>query len=185
MKIAETDILIIPGIGMTEADHWARRWAIKMPTAQVVEQAEWDKPDLETWLKTIEHAVMMSTRPVALVGHSLGCIAIAHLASRLVDTKVRGAFLVAVPDLEGNADVPKAAAAFKPVPREPLPFPSFVIGSENDPLSSAEHTADISSAWGSEFHNAGEAGHINTASGHGPWPEGMMMFARFMQRLKA
>ncbi len=33
------------------------------------------------------------------------------------------------------------------------------------------------------FADAGEAGHINAESGHGPWPEGSMTFAHFMTRL--
>ena len=32
---------------------------------------------------------------------------------------------------------------------------------------------------------AGNAGHINAASGHGPWPEGLLMFGELMKRLKA
>ncbi len=29
------------------------------------------------------------------------------------------------------------------------------------------------------------SGHINAASGHGPWPEGLLMFAELMKRLRA
>ena len=46
-----------------------------------------------------------------------------------------------------------------------------------------ERAADFAGAWGSDFHEAGDAGHIDTASGHGPWPEGLLMFTRLMQRL--
>jgi DNA helicase-2/ATP-dependent DNA helicase PcrA len=53
------------------------------------------------------------------------------------------------------------------------------------PSISVEKAVDMSTAWGSELHLAGEAGHINVASGHGPWPEGLLMFTRLMQRLKA
>ncbi|MFW8585524.1 alpha/beta hydrolase [Rhizobium beringeri] len=31
--------------------------------------------------------------------------------------------------------------------------------------------------------DAGESGHINADSGHGPWPEGTMVFAQFLGRL--
>ena len=31
----------------------------------------------------------------------------------------------------------------------------------------------------------GDAGHLNTASGHGPWPEGSMRFAMFLKTLSA
>ena len=46
-----------------------------------------------------------------------------------------------------------------------------------------EVAEDIASAWGSLFIDAGEAGHLNAESGHGPWPEGSMTFAQFMTRL--
>ena len=36
-----------------------------------------------------------------------------------------------------------------------------------------------------EQDDAGEAGHINGESGHGPWPEGLLTFGKFMSRLKA
>ena len=45
-----------------------------------------------------------------------------------------------------------------------------------------EVAEDIAGAWGSLFIDAGEAGHINAASGHGPWPEGSMTFASFLSR---
>ena len=63
--------------------------------------------------------------------------------------------------------------------------PSLLVVSTNDPLCSVERAVDMATAWGSELHFAGEAGHINVASGHGPWPEGLLMFTRLMQRLKA
>jgi predicted alpha/beta hydrolase family esterase len=55
--------------------------------------------------------------------------------------------------------------------------------SSTDPFCSLERAADYAGAWGSDFHQAGDAGHINAQSGHGPWPEGLMMFTRLMQRL--
>ncbi len=185
MKIAEADILLVPGLGNSGPDHWQRRWLEKMRTAQWVEQGEWDKPMLEPWVENIEKSILMATRPVVLVGHSLGVIAIVHTAQRLVDTKVRGALLVSPPDLDENEAVPGAALPFANIPRDPLPFPSLLVAGNNDPYCTPERAGDFANAWGSEFHNAGEAGHINTASGHGPWPEGLMMFTRLMQRIKA
>jgi len=34
------------------------------------------------------------------------------------------------------------------------------------------------------FIDACESGHINSESGHGPWPEGSMVFAEFMTQLQ-
>jgi len=185
MKLADSDILILPGLGNSGPGHWQRRWGERFSTAQFVEQADWDHPDPADWIGRIERAIMMATRPVVLVAHSLAVPAVAHTAARLKDTKVRGAFLVSAPDLELNPDVPPEARVFAPVPRDPLPFPSMLIASSDDPFCSVERAAEFATCWGSDFHLAGPAGHINVASGHGPWPEGLMMFTRLMQRLKA
>ena len=79
--------------------------------------------------------------------------------------------------------MPREAQSFANVPMDPLPFPSLLVVSSNDELVSLERAAQMASAWGSELHFAGEAGHINVASGHGPWPEGLLMFTRLMQRI--
>jgi predicted alpha/beta hydrolase family esterase len=120
-----------------------------------------------------------------LVAHSLAVSALIHTAQQLKDTKVRGAFLVSAPDLELNPNVPAATRPFANVPRDPLPFPSMLIASSNDPFCTVERAAEFATCWGSDFHLAGESGHINLASGHGPWPEGLLMFTRLMQRLRA
>jgi len=183
MRIADTDILILPGLGNSGPGHWQVRWAEKMSTAAIVEQADWDDPDPDDWTDTIVAAVELAKRPVVLVAHSLACIALVQAAPRFPEGKVKGALLVSPPDLETNATVPDEARAFSPVPRDPLPFPSLLVISSTDPLCSLERAADFAACWGSDFHQAGDAGHINTSSGHGPWPEGLMMFTRLMQRL--
>lgn len=53
-----------------------------------------------------------------------------------------------------------------------LPFPSILVGSENDPYMTAAAAGELARLWGSRFFNAGAVGHINTDSGHGPWPGG-------------
>ncbi len=183
MKISEVDILILPGLGNSGPQHWQRRWAEKFSTGRVVEQDEWDNPDVRDWTATIVEAVERAERPVVLVAHSLAVSAVVHAAPRLPAGKVRGAFLVSPPDHEGKA-IPAEAGSFADVPRDPLPFPSLLVASNDDVLISPDRAADMASAWGSELHFAGNAGHINVASGHGPWPEGLLMFTRLMQRLK-
>ena len=36
---------------------------------------------------------------------------------------------------------------------------------------------------GAKLVDAGFSGHINTESGHGPWPEGLMCLAAFLKTL--
>lgn len=183
MKTADADILIVPGLGHSGPGHWQRRWADKIRNAHFVEQDEWDRPTLDGWVDTITGDIMMATRPVVLVGHALGVAAIVAASQRLADTKVKAAFLVAPPDIDEHPNVPRAAAPFKNLPRDPLRFPSMLVASSNDPYCTVERAAEFASCWGSDFHVAGEAGHINAESGHGPWPEGLLMFTRLMSRI--
>ncbi|MBO0905460.1 RBBP9/YdeN family alpha/beta hydrolase [Jiella sonneratiae] len=182
MRAAEADILIIPGYKGSPENHWQSRWERKLSTARRVEQAEWSKPVLDDWTDAVAAAVNDSTRPVVLVGHSLG-VAAAVQALGKFDRPVAGAFFVAPPDVESPAIRPKHLRTFGPYPRDPLPFPSLVVASRNDMFSSFEAAEDIAGAWGSLFIDAGESGHLNADSGHGPWPEGLLTFGRFLSRL--
>ena len=117
-----------------------------------------------------------------LVAHSLGVAAAVHAAQAFPPDRVRGGFLVAMPDVE-RPDLPAVVTAFSPLPRAPLPFPSLLVASRNDPYASFERTEDFSYAWGSALVDAGESGHLNPESGFGPWPEGLMRLAGFLKRL--
>jgi len=183
MKIADADILILPGLFGGSDDYWYSRWTGKLATARRIEQDDWNQPDRESWVDRLVTAVEAAERPVVLIGHSLGALTIVHAAPKLAGSKVRAAFLVAPPDLEANSETVPQGNDFLPVPREPLPFPSFVIASRTDPYAEYDFSDDMAAAWGSMVFDAGDAGHINADSGHGPWPEGLMMFARLMKQL--
>jgi predicted alpha/beta hydrolase family esterase len=188
MKASEADILFIPGHGGAGADHWQARWQSKLASARRVEQQSWQEPDGQDWVRTITEAINSARKPVVLVAHSSGIGAALHA---LPDCrgKVAGAFLVSPPNLQQPDALPPgpgldALNAFGPYPRDPLPFPSITVSSRNDPHGTYEHAGDIANAWGSLLIDAGNSGHINVDSGHGPWPEGTMVFAQFLSRLK-
>jgi predicted alpha/beta hydrolase family esterase len=183
MKTADCDILIIPGLGNSGPNHWQSRWESRLPTARRVHQADWDHPDRDAWSARIVGEVEASTRPVVLVAHSLGVVAVTHAAARLTSGKVRAAFLVAPADTTRADMPPEVARTFGAIPRDPLPFASMVIASRNDPYCAFEVADDLAAAWGSDFVDAGEAGHLNAASGHGPWPEGLTRFATLLGRV--
>lgn len=183
MKISETDILLIPGYGKTLPGHWLLRWRDKMPTARVVKQKELVAPSRKVWQETLVKEVEACARPVVLVAHSLGCVLVAHAATALKD-KIRGAYLVAPSDWDRDGLVAEFDGGdFKPVPLNPMPFQAHLVASRNDPYCDYARAEAFAKAWGSTFQDAGEAGHINLESGHGPWPEGLMSFAHFMKRL--
>jgi uncharacterized protein len=183
MKTRDADILIIPGLGGSGADHWQTRWEAKLATARRVAQRDWDRPVLADWLPTIRETIDRAERPVILVAHSLGVIAAARAIEQAATTRVAGAFLVAPPSETTIEGLPEIARDFSPYPRRVLACPSVVVGSTDDPYATLADTEALAAAWGSVFHNAGAAGHINADSGHGPWPEGLMSFAGFLSKL--
>ncbi|MFN4206127.1 MAG: RBBP9/YdeN family alpha/beta hydrolase [Agrobacterium albertimagni] len=183
MKVSDAEILIVPGYTNSGPDHWQTRWEGKLSTARRVEQAEWSKPVRDDWVARVAEEVNAATKPVVLVGHSLGVPAIVHAIPEM-KKKVAGAFLVAPPDVSNPEIRPKHLMTFGPYPRLTLPFPSLLIASRNDPFGEYAHAEDIADAWGSFLIDAGESGHINAESGHGPWPEGTMVFAQFLGRLQ-
>lgn len=183
MKAKDAEILIIPGYTNSGPAHWQSRWESRLSTARRVEQADWVKPVREEWTAAIAEAVNSAERPVVLVAHSLGVTA-AVQATKDFRKPVAGAFFVAPPDVANPEIRPRHLRTFGPYPREPLPFPSITVASRNDPFCAFATAEDIAAAWGSLFIDAGEAGHINADSGYGPWPEGSLVFARFLSRLQ-
>ena len=188
MKSSETDILILPGYGGADPGHWQQRLAQKLSAARIVEQADRDMGSLAAAVGVVEAALKGASKPVVFVTHSAGGQLLAHAMQMIADhdvkAKARGGFLVAPPCDDALKRLQGLDPAFVPTPRGPLPFPSILVASSNDPHATLEQSADIALAWGSQFAEAGEAGHINVASGHGPWPEGLMRFAGFLSKLK-
>jgi serine hydrolase len=182
MKSSETDIIIVPGYKGSGPDHWQTRWESKLSTARRAQMGDWHKPVFDDWRDNLVGEVARSLRPVVLVGHSIGSQVIVHAADQY-DRPVAGAFLVAPPDVENPAIRPRHLLTFGPYRRDPLPFPSVTIASRSDPFCSFEKAEEMAASWGSLFLDGGDNGHLNHESGHGPWPEGLMVFARFLARL--
>lgn len=182
MRTSEADILIIPGLGNSGPDHWQSRWEAKLPTARRVEQRSWSHPVLDDWLANLVGAIDAATKPVIVVGHSLGARAIAHLPEDKA-TRVAGAFLVTPPSSQFLLQIAEIDPAFAaPVSRRLL-FPGLLIASRDDPYSTYEESEALAKQLGIEVVDAGLSGHLNIESGHGPWPEGLMRFAGFLKSL--
>jgi predicted alpha/beta hydrolase family esterase len=73
-----------------------------------------------------------------------------------------------------------AENSWMPIPREPLPFPSLVAASRNDPLAEWARVEALAFYWGAGLHDAGDVGHLNPAAGFGPWPEGRRLVERLI-----
>lgn len=166
--------LIIPGYGDSGPRHWQSLW-LGDSRFRRVEQRDWLHPRCGDWVAQLEQAVAPSGPDTVLVAHSLGCPLVAHWAQQ-TQLRVRGALLVAPPDLDGPA-AELDLQGFAPLPLQPLPFPSLLVASENDPYASVAYTRTLAERWGSRWHSIGAAGHINGDSGLDDWPEGRALLA--------
>lgn len=168
-----TTALILPGVGNSGAGHWQTLWEAAHPSFRRVAQEDWERPERQAWVTTLEAAVAEAGPDVVPVAHSLGCLLVAHWA-RQSTRAVRAALLVAVSDPLGTA-FPAEAVGFEPVPRERLPFPSIVVASDDDPFGPVAFAERCANAWGSRLVRIGAAGHINAASALGDWPDGLAL----------
>src|SRR5580693_877680 len=98
-SLDKASVLVIPGWNGSGAGHWQTLWEQKYPRFRRVEQHNWSRPSRSDWLAQIAADIARSPSPVYLVGHSLGCVAVAHWAATAgkKNERVEGAFLVAPP----------------------------------------------------------------------------------------
>lgn len=159
-------VLVIPGLRNSGEAHWQTWLQGQYRSAARVQQDDWTRPDLEAWSARIAQTIARApagTEWVA-VAHSFGCLALAHhLVSDAATGNIRSALLVA------PADPDKFDVADR-LPQGGLGLASTLIASETDPWMPLDRARHWAHAWGSRWVNLGDAGHINTESGYGPWP---------------
>ena len=134
-----------------------------------------------------------ATQPVVVVAHSVGVPAVVFAAEKLKKNGVIGALLVAPADVDyadfwpdtGGKRWPSEAGphGFETMPERRLPFPAHLVVSNNDLYCSYARAERFAERWGASLSDTGESGHINVASGHGPWPEGLLQFGQFLRKL--
>jgi hypothetical protein len=174
-------ILIVPGYRGSGPGHWQSLLAHELATARRVEMPSWTEPRRDAWVAALERAVAACPRPPVLVAHSLGCVAVAHWAARS-PRPVAAALLVAPCDVERPV-LAGALRDFAPLPRTRLPFPSRIAASSDDPYLDLERAGDLAQAWGAPLAALGARGHINVASGFGPWPEGKALLEGLLREI--
>ena len=174
-------VLILPGWQNSGPDHWQSRWEALHGYTRV-QQHDWMLPLRGDWMTQLEEAVLAASGPVVLVAHSLGCVLTAAWASHSRNThRVQGALLVAPGDPQRD-ELRAALKSWSPVPLQRLPFKSTLLGSHTDPYCSFERAQQFAHAWGSEFVDYGNRGHINAESGLGDWPEGLQLLNQLMKK---
>lgn len=181
MVIDPQRVLLLPGWQNSDAMHWQSRWEALYGFNRV-QQHDWMTPRRGDWMMQLEEAVLSSARDdLLLVAHSLGCVLVAAWASHSQNThRIAGALLVAPGDVESRPDLAALLPSWLPIERQPLPFPSVLLGCSNDPYCTQERAHALAQSWGSQWVLYGAAGHINSASGLGDWPQGL----RYLEQLQ-
>jgi hypothetical protein len=145
---------------------------------------DWAFPERWKWIRRLDREIRLSNSPVLLAAHSLGCLTVAWWTKERWSLgnqeRVLGALLVAPPDVERGTH--ERMESFAPIPREPLPFPTLLVASRNDPYARFETSSRIAAMWGSQLIDAGAIGHINTESGVGEWADGVRLLASLVPK---
>jgi len=178
-----TTVLIVPGLREHVADHWQTLLAEKLPHVRTVPPLQQDKLSCTARVAAIDRELAMIDGPVVIVAHSAGAIMTVHWATQGARS-IRGALLATPADLETPMPAGYSTLdtwrdnGWLPLPRRPLPFPSIVAASLDDPLARFERTSELARAWGSRLVNLGSVGHLNPASGFGEWSLAMVLIER-------
>lgn len=178
--------LILPGWQGSPAEHWQSHWQHSLPDASRVEQRDWQTPQRADWVATLERHIEAAPGRLILIAHSLGCVTLAHWAAQAAPAllaKVQGALLVAPADVERRG-CPAELQNFAPIPTQLLPFPSLLVGSDNDPAATPVRALQLARQWGAEPVLLPGAGHINVKSGHCRWEQGFAHLYRLQSLIE-
>lgn len=176
MSEVTAKIELVPGWQGSGPAHWQSLWLTRLPQASMLALETFETPKRQEWVGALSREILARPEPVIIVAHSLGCLAASHLSPQAA-AQIRGALLVAPIDPDKKA----LFSDFGPVPAHRLPYRSIVVASTNDSCCSVRLAAAYARAWASEFVRVPSAGHLNVASGHGPWPLGWALLQSLLE----
>jgi uncharacterized protein len=175
-----SNVLLLSGRDNSGPHHWQSLWEARHGYFRV-EQHEWSRPLRGDWLARLESVVLSRDEPVVLVAHSLGCILAAAWSARSLNThRVKAALLVAPADVE-RAEVREQLPTWSPIDLSALAFPAVLLASRTDPHCEFDRARLFAHAWGAQFMDYGECGHIDAESGLASWPEGHVLLQDLMK----
>jgi predicted alpha/beta hydrolase family esterase len=169
--VAMSTVIVVPGLRNSGPQHWQSLWQRRLPGSVRVEQRDWNAPDLERWSAQVGR-ILDTVDDAWVVAHSFGCLATMRALAARFDNdslgNIRGVFLVA------PADPDKFGVATR-LPGH-LPIAGRLVASLTDPWFAWPRAQQWAARWGLPAICAGDVGHINVESGHGPWREGWAWF---------
>jgi predicted alpha/beta hydrolase family esterase len=176
-------ILLVPGLRDHVEDHWQTILGRQLPGSVTVPPLTENRLSLKARIEAVEATIRGIEGDVIIVAHSAGVLITVHWVQQ-TSRAVRCALLATPADVE--TPLPPGYPAYDelkangwiPTPRAPLPFPSLLGASRNDPLCRFERAVELAGSWSSALVDLGDVGHLNPAGGFGPWPQSMTLIDR-------
>lgn len=168
--MAPRSFLILHGLQGSGPGHW-QTWLAARLRADAEHVAYPDLPDadlpsLPAWRETLANELTAAPRPTVVVCHSLSCLLwLHHVAGG--GAPAERTLLVAPPsESSGVAEI----AGFFPVPLAPLPNPTRLVCSDDDPCCPEGAAKLYGEPLGVTTDVLPGRGHCNLEAGLGPWP---------------
>lgn len=181
--VLSPQVLLLPSWQNSAPAPWLNFWQA-VHGYRLVAQHDWIRPLRGDWMMQLEDAVLQSkpapTPAVVLVANGLGCLLVAAWAahSRHIH-RVKAALLVAPLDAE-RAALRARLASWSPIPWQPLPFPSRLLGSHDDPECSFTRAQAMAGAWGAEFLDCAAPERLDAGAGAHAWPQGHAQLVQWL-----
>ena len=169
--------VIVPGVGGSEHDHWQSWLQRQLKSCSRVQQQDWNKPVLHEWIEQFVKTVQAIQEPIQIVAHSFGCLTTVAALAQYPELNQNIKNLVPVapanPARFGDAGFARDSQNNyqQYFHQLKLQVPTQMIISENDPWLNFQDALQLAKAWKIRPKNLGQVGHINVASGFGPFPE--------------
>ncbi len=169
--------LIVHGLEGSGPEHW-QTWLAARLRARGLDVAypllpDAASPRLERWLEALADELgRLPAAETTVLCHSLGSLLWLHHAATRPPLHVDRVLLVAPP--QPDVDDPQSPG-FRPVPLDAEGVASAaretrLVCSTDDPWCPVPTSERIGSEIGVEIDWLDDAGHVNAATGYGPWP---------------
>ena len=169
--------VIVPGVGGSNQNHWQSWLENQLSHSTRVQQTNWDKPILKQWVKELIKVLEATDDQIQIVAHSFGCLtslAALNEAPELAQ-KIKKLILVAPANPKRFGANGFAADSIGDYQAYfyglKVLVPTTMLISEDDPWFAFDEVNALAAAWKIKPINLGKVGHINVASGFGPFPE--------------
>ena len=166
-------VLLIPNDHAERDTPWIARLERDLPNCRRLDLGMWENPHRNTWVNKINLAIHRADKPVVLVAHGLGCVALAWWAefeSPAYGDPVTAALMLSPPDVDRPGIDPRLAR-FSSCPRQPLPFESILVADKQSPAPARSTLCTLAQDWGSTFMEVeGVSSYCDTPSSLTSWP---------------